>query len=436
MFKRATIKAIVGAVVVLICVGCDQILGPTQGTSLSDDRLEALNSSVLPVTDYPPPSGQVTVDFGGQSLTFWPFTGEDFSGSPQDPINLIFYGKADPRDIRAALLSLDGDRTAYGFPDAPPWNCRWNDAIGNVQVSYGQSEGWTGGVVQLACGEYGPIRFHVRLFKIGDWTVGNAHFELQIPGTADHQVLSWERAEELVLADMDRCGLLGGFGVSQYVNQEPFRTIPAIIYNEVPPELREYIEGPPENVTEDVPIPTDGYIPVFSLAGQVPRVAEVRVEDFVIEYGVAIPKPFCATSPYDFVYVEGPVHLYQTAELTEAGDYTVTFRAAGELSVTPIDISTGQPIGESLTAVIKEHHDALMTDRVYTASALLSQKISPASDPNSGALLKRLRVSSAGPEGFQVLLHCPEDDDYVDVTGETTCQTDLTNTVSEDHTAR
>lgn len=428
---HATIKVLIGMLVILVGMSCERILGPTEFTDSLDSKLEAVSLSVLPVIDYPPPTGEVTVEYGGQSLTFWPFTGEDFTGHPQDPINLIFCGKADPRDIRAALLSLDGNRTAYGFPDAPPWNCRWNDAIGNVQVSYGQSEGWTGGVVQLACGEYGPIRFHVRLFKVGQWTVGNAHFELLIPGTADHQVLSWEKAEQLVLADMDRCGLLGGIGFSQYIDQEPFRTIPAVIYNEVPVELRAYIEGPLDDVTEDVPIPTDGIIPVFNLAGQAPRVPEVRVEDFTIEYDLAMPKPFCALSPYDFVYVQGPVHLYQTAELKADGEFSVTFRAAGELTVTPIDINTGQPIGQPLTAVIKEHHDALMTDQVYAASALLSQKICPSSDPNAGALLKRLHVSSNGLEGFQVLLHCPEDDDFVDVTGQTPCQVDLTGSSAE-----
>jgi len=48
----------------------------------------------------------VSVNVGSHSLSFWPYTGTDFTGTPQDPINLIFYGEADPRDLRAALMAL------------------------------------------------------------------------------------------------------------------------------------------------------------------------------------------------------------------------------------------------------------------------------------------------------------------------------------------
>ena len=269
--KLATLTVLIVAMVCLVVPGCDKQDNPVSGAVSLDDQLAALTLADLPATEFPPPSGLATVDFAGQSLTFWPFTGEDFSGNPQDPINLVFLGKADPRDIRAALLGLDGDRTAFGFPDAAPWNARWDDAIGDVQTGYGDGTGWAGGVVQLACGEYGPIRFHLRLFKLGQWTVGNAHFELYIPGTSDHQVLSWERAEELVTADMVRCGLLdpnAPMGVSQYISQEPFRTIPAIIYEQVPQDIRDYIGDPEPNANGDVPIATDGILQIFNLAGQ------------------------------------------------------------------------------------------------------------------------------------------------------------------------
>jgi len=63
-----------------------------------------------------PPAGLVTVPFGGDELTWWPYTVMDFSGDPVDPGNLIFAGQADPLRIRAALLALNGDRTAFGFP--------------------------------------------------------------------------------------------------------------------------------------------------------------------------------------------------------------------------------------------------------------------------------------------------------------------------------
>jgi hypothetical protein len=420
--------------VCLAVVSCDEAFKPTQSTASASAKLSHFTVDDLPGLEYGPPPGLVTVEFGGQSETFWPFTGDDFSGQGKDPINLIFVGKADPRDIRAALLSLDGDRTAFGFPDAPPWNARWDDAIGDVQTGYGQSDGWTGGAVQLACGDYGPIRYHLRLFKVGQWTVGNAHFETLIEGTADHQVLSWDVAEDLVTADMVRSGLLDPevpMGVSQYINQEPFRTIPAMIYNELPLELRQFIGGPLDDVTYDVEMSTDGIATIFNLAGQAERVAEVRYQDLVIEYGQYIPKPFCSSGPNDWVYVEGPVNLYQTAELTEDGNYIMTFRAEGELTVVPIDMSTGQVVGEPMHAVVKEHHDARYSDNVCAAWSLLHQNIVPASSDHAGSILKRLRVSSAGGDAFQVLLHCPDMDDYVDVTNADACQPDLTEAAGE-----
>ncbi len=432
--KLATLTVLVAAIICLVWMGCDKSLGPTEILGSNDGSYAALVPSDVPAAEYPPPTGLVSVNFAGQNLTFWPHTGVDFSGTPQDPINLIFCGKADPRDIRAALLSLNGDRTSLGFPDMPPWNATWDDAIGDVQAGYGEGEGWTGGVIQLACGDYGPLRFHIRLFKVGQWTVGNAHFEVLIDGTADHEVLSWEKAEQFVLADMSRCGLLDGnqpMGFSQFIDQSPFRAIPAIIYNSLPPLIREYIEGPPGNIPGDqsVPVTTDGIIPIFNLAGQAPRVPEVRQQNFVIEYGQFVPKPFCSSGPFDIVYVAGPVNLVQTAELAEDGTYTLTFRAEGELSVTPIDISTYQPSGEPLLAVVKEHHDGLMSNYVAQASAMLLQNITPAADPNAGSFLKHLRIHSNGLDAFQVLLKCPGSDDYVDVTDQAVGQPDLTTAI-------
>jgi hypothetical protein len=89
------------------------------------------------------PAGLVTVG----ALTFWPYTGDDFTGAPKDPINAIFTGQASPLQIRAALRRLDGNRSAFGLPNVPPFNCTWKDAIGDEQTGYGDAEGWTGSAV-------------------------------------------------------------------------------------------------------------------------------------------------------------------------------------------------------------------------------------------------------------------------------------------------
>ena len=122
-----------------------------------------------------PPDGVKDVDAGSVSLTLWPYTSTDFE-SPSDPINLLF-PNADPRAIRQELLKLDGSRPP--FAAVPGSSCRWTDAMGYEHAAFAQPEGWVGSAVQLACVMTGaplgsPFRFHVRLFRQGDHTIGNA----------------------------------------------------------------------------------------------------------------------------------------------------------------------------------------------------------------------------------------------------------------------
>ena len=107
-----------------------------------------------------PPADLVTVEHGGQSWTFWPYTSEGLSDIPSDPVNLVFVGDASPVAIRSALMALDGDRSSMGLPPVPPFNARWTDAQGNAQGTYATEGGWTGSVIQLALGDYQPIRIH------------------------------------------------------------------------------------------------------------------------------------------------------------------------------------------------------------------------------------------------------------------------------------
>ena len=162
-------------------------------------------------------------------------------------------------------------------------------------------------------------RFHLRLFRLGNWTVGNAHFEILIPNTSDHQVLSWEFAEQFVMTDMIRCGLLDEglpMAPTQAINPSPFHAIPAVIYNGLPVELRAAIGGPLDNVTADVPIATDGQATIFNLAASLPWQPGVVVENTISVYDQVMPKPFCSSGPGDYVHVGGPVSLNQIKYLS------------------------------------------------------------------------------------------------------------------------
>ena len=408
MYKILLTSVLIGIAAVAY-LGCDRTTdGITGGNTSADDAFSAAMAS-FPPQQTPPPPGPVTVSFGTESLQFWPYTGENFSGQGQDPINLIFRGNVDPLKIREALMSLDGDRTAFGFPNEFPFNARWTDAIGNVQVGYGSEDGWTGGAIQLACGDYHIARFHIRLFKMGEWTVANAHFEILIPGTSDHQVLNWELAEQFVIADFVRSGLLDAdvpMMPTQQINPSPYETIPAVIYNGLPVELRAAIGGPLGDVTEDVPRGTDGHAMILNVAGDVTPQPGIWQEVTISHFDQVVPKPFCATSEYDYVHLGGNVDLNQVTELTADGQFTVTFRAEGELSVTPIDPFTGLPAGEPMKAIAREHHDAYLFGDFIQASSLLHQMLVPPSVEGSGKLLIRLKVSSNGANGFQFINQC------------------------------
>ncbi|MEP0829390.1 MAG: hypothetical protein HRF51_12795 [bacterium] len=401
----------------LAIVGCQKAM-PTLANSdrsleSADQEFNELFAASSLTADFPAPAPLVDVAFDDKALRFWPYTGDDFSGQPQDPVNLIFVGQADPRDIRAALMSLDGDRSAFGFPPAAPFNATWDDAIGDVQTGYAENVGWLGGVVQLACGDYGPARFHLRLFKAGEWTIGNAHFEILIPGTTDHQVINWELAEQLVIADFIRSGLLDPnipmIPVGS-INDAPFRTIPAIIYNGLPVELRAAIGGPLGDASEDVPIGTDGQALILNLTQKVTRASEVRTQDFVIDFNQTIPKPFCASSAYDYLYVQGPVHLTQTVEWIESGRYKFRFFAGGTLTAIPVNPLTGEPTGAPMQAEVREMHSGYMVGTRWEALGSKYQKLGLSTEPNSGKLFSRLVVRSSGVNGFLEEVRCYDSD--------------------------
>jgi hypothetical protein len=74
-------------------------------------------------TSVPPPASLVSIWAGGGPLSLWPYTCADLAGTPQDPINLLFAGRPDPREIRATLFALAGDRSAGGLPNVALFDC-------------------------------------------------------------------------------------------------------------------------------------------------------------------------------------------------------------------------------------------------------------------------------------------------------------------------
>ncbi len=348
----------------------------------------------------PAPSPLVTVSLPQQTLQLWPFQGFGF-GVQSDPVNLIWIGRADPRLLRAALLGLDGDRTAFGFPDVFPFNCTWHDEPEvQPEVAYTSGSGWVGSPIMLECGSFDQARFHLRFFDVGGGvTVGGAPFEVFIPGTVDHQTISWALAEQFVVADFVRTGLLDPSAPSfttGSINPAPFGTIPAVIYNGIPTGLRQAIGGPLSDVTSDVPIPSSGQATVMNVRASVAMQPLEVQRSWVQQFNQVIPQPFCAPGPNAFLYVVGPVALEQHVEFASDGTYESSFHAAANLSVTPIDPSTGQPIGATAQAVVTERHTGRIDDDTASTSFLTHRVILPTNLPGHGMLDFGFSV---GPEG-------------------------------------
>jgi len=361
------------------------------------------------------PADLVTIEDAGHSLTFWPYTSAGLSDQPSDPINLVFVGKASPVAIRAALMALDGDRSSLGLPPVPPFNARWTDAFGDAQGSYASEGGWTGSVIQLALGDYGPIRVHLRLFSTkapfgdGTWTLGGAHFEVLIPGTTEHQVLSWEIAQQIVVGDLMRSGLISGVSLTSTINAAPsFRDIPAPIYNGLPPELVGLIGGPPQPVQNAVPLASDGQAAIVELSGDAPLVPGDTAFNLTLTWGQLVPRPFCSSGPLDWVYVEGPVTLTRTSSLTADGSYTFTGSYQGRLHVTPMDVTVNPPVpsGPSFDAVVTGNQSGQILGSDFVLSAH-DRRIASETD-GIGMQRSRLRVGSSGDNSYVVNVRCLE----------------------------
>jgi hypothetical protein len=353
------------------------------------------------------PAPLVAVAAGGAERQIWPFTGTNLGtdAHASDPINVIFTGHADPRSIRAALLALDGNRTA--FPPLPFFQCTWDDAMGGNQTAWAANDGWSGSAIQLECGSYGGLRFHLRLFRLGDWTVANAHFETIIPGTHDHQVLNWELAQDFIIADFLRAQLLAAAPVfTQQINPAPyFRDIhPAIYHNPAMAPLHPVINAVIDGST--IGIRSRGRAVILNLARTVEAEPGLRRQELVIEFNQVIPKPFCA-GPMDFVRVTGPLRMRQDVTVAASGVLNRQFHVEADLSVTPINPLNGTPLGPTAQGLINGLYGGSVNATVHSTSSLLQQRLLTPDQPTQASRMQ-LQVGPHGAARYSNDERCSE----------------------------
>jgi len=351
----------------------------------------------------PAPAGILTVALGSESLALWPFTGSDFSGAPKDPINLIFLGKADPREIRASLMSLAG--TGRPGPLAGI-TCTWDDAVGDPQTNYAVGDGWVGSTIQLECGNFQGPRFHIRMFRQNGVTVANVHYEILIPGTNLHEVLSWEFAELFVTADIARTGFLGAAPApSGTITPAPYyRTVQAPV---VPFLTAQQIASLGLLVNGDgtASIPNDGRATVLTLVGAAPLVKGLVNRSFVVQFAQVIPKPFCTAGTTGYIYATGPVTVHIRAGI-DGNNYRSEWSAAGTLTLIPFNPLNGQFAGAPYQGVVTIRNLTEMTDGNSAVEFLSDQRELPDVGATRGVRLEHLRAREEGEDVATLNIDC------------------------------
>lgn len=349
------------------------------------------------------PTQVVAVPLPGGARQIFPYLTDDLTSNGRDPVNLVFTGQADPRTLRAALMALGGQRSG----SFAPFDCTWKDAVGGLQAGWAEGA-WVGSVIQLECGSYGPIRFHLRFFEAGGITLGGAHFEFLIPGTTDHQVVSWELAEQLVTYDLARAGVLAAPpATTGALNAAPwFRTIPGFLYQLVTQADPQFAALLGQLGLVDLPggdkgIPTDGRATLLAITGPPPAVAGTLLQEFDVEFGQVVPKPFCmAGSPSPLLRVDGPVRLTLRTRQDAGGDFRQEMTARGRLTLTPIDPATGAPAGPSYPAEVSETQQVRIDRHGSRIDGTQHQLELPPGVAGRGQLRIRLQVGPHGPPRY------------------------------------
>ena len=379
------------ALVLSLLVGaCVDETGPV-GVEPNLAVAEDVSASTLNLT------GLVTVDVAGASLEFWPYTGRTPTlGDAADPINLIMRGSADPRLLRARLMMLDGDRSAFGFPNVDPFNCTWTDAIGGTQATVATGYGWAGSSIQLQCGAYDPTRFHLRFFQFGDWTVANSHFDLLIPGTTDHEVLSWELAEQIALVDFLRIG--GVPGATGIINEAPtYRQIRPAVFGLLPAPLKGLLLAT-NSITSDGSLVNNGSASTLVLPA-LPTDQDGAVlsrQELEVAFDQVIPRPFCQGGGTDYLYVTGPVTLTQKLVYSPSGNLASHYHAKGSLDVVQVNPLTGDPLSEPYRAHVNQHGRSIVNAGVNMVNDIQLQMEIREGGKERGQLKLNMRI---GPNG-------------------------------------
>ena len=111
--------------------------------------------------------------------------------------------------------------------------------------------------------------------------------------------------------------------------------------------------------------------------------------------------------PLDWVLVSGPVELSRAETVDVTGRYQYHTRIAGQLTITPVDITANPPTpaGPSYQAQIGDLQEgAIDTQTSWDLAA--SKRIAP-QQGGTEFLMTRLRIASNGRDSYRAQTLCP-----------------------------
>ena len=383
-------------IVILAASACD-----SDRNDLPADEITAPRASQS--IEFAAPAGIVSVTQGGVDTQVWPYTSTGFSTTPQDPVNLVFTGAADPRQIRSTLMSLSGS----GRPGPlAAFGCTWSDAVGDPQTSYSTVEGWVPSAIQLQCGTFFGPRFHIRIFRQGNVTLANAHYEILIPGTNMHEVLSWELAEALVTADVARSGFLAAApAASGVITATPyFRAVQAPVAASLS-ALQMASLGLNLNGDGTASIPNDGRATLLRLGGAAPVVDGVVDSNLVIQFGQVIPKPFCLAGTTGYLFASGPIAVHMRSGIVD-GNFESTLTSAGTLTLVEFNPITRLPTSAPYQGVVSENTSVKLTSGSSWVDFFSRREETPDAGPTRGIRTETLRARQHGPDEYELNIDC------------------------------
>jgi hypothetical protein len=174
---------------------------------------------------------------------------------------------------------------------------------------------------------------------------------------------------------------------------------------------------PPQDTRRDrrlksLPLP-DGQCPKLGPNSQVaahrtagtPAPAEGTSQHFVINFDQVIPRPFCAGAG-EFLHAQGPVDLRKDVRVNPTGALVSEFQASGHLTLTPVDPSTGTPIGQPYDAEVSDHQVTRYDDGGGQIEGIAMQRELPQNVAGRGSKRVRLKVGPGAIAQYDQDIDC------------------------------